>query len=113
MFSLINNCNHDVFVVRSKLRHHCVFAQREECLALSLTSSLEPSPVLGATTADGTGLLHTAVERGILEASVVLTERTLLGLVDHSEHTSNVLAHHLGLGLLSQLVALHLRHDCC
>merc|ERR1712216_573052 len=100
---------------------HCVFAQREECLALSLTSSLEPS--------------------------VVLTESTLLGLVDHSEHTSNVLAHHLdlgqlrgstpshlrhtqvgelgleliellgevslGLGLLPQLVALHLRHDCC
>ena len=46
--------------------------------------------------------------RGLLEASVVLTEGTLLGLVDHGEHTSDVLAHNLNLRELGGSTTGHL-----
>merc|ERR1712005_88293 len=110
-----------------------ILPQREEGSPLGLAPGLPALLVLGKTTADRTGLLHTEVKWGVLEASVVLTKGTLLGLVDHGKHTSDVLAHNLnlrelggstaghlgdteggklrlGLGLLAQLVALHLGH---
>merc|ERR1711998_556915 len=78
----------------------CVLAKREVSLTVYSPRGLQASLVLGQTATDGAGLLYTKIERSVLQGSIMLTKSALLGLVDHSQHTSNVLAYNFDLGQL-------------